>query len=200
MPPELGRLRSGQRLIIATHNQGKLAEFALLLAPYGLDCVAAGALGLPEPAEDAPDFAGNARIKAIAAAKAGNAHALADDSGLLVSVMHGAPGVRSARFATDAGGYSQAMASIIAATRTNHHAAFACAISLATPSGQTATYMGYCHGIIAPAARGSSGFGYDPIFIPSGTQSTFAELTKQAKAAISHRGRALRQFIAAHCD
>jgi XTP/dITP diphosphohydrolase len=203
MPPEPTILRPGQRpgqrLVIATHNPGKLAEFALLLAPYGLDCVAAGALGLPEPIEDAPDFAGNARIKARAAAQAANSFALADDSGLLVSALGGAPGTRSARYATEAGGYAQAMDAIIAATRANSHAAFACAICLATPQGETATYLGYCHGTIAPGPRGATGFGYDPIFIPTGSQKSFAELTKAEKSTISHRGRALRQFVAAHC-
>ncbi|MBW4036144.1 MAG: RdgB/HAM1 family non-canonical purine NTP pyrophosphatase [Proteobacteria bacterium] len=193
------RLERGQRLIIATHNAGKLAEFALLLAPFGLNCVASSALGLPEPAETAPDFAGNAQIKALEAARASDTWALADDSGLLVSAMANAPGVRSARFATEAGGYTQAMARIIAATRTNDHAAFACAICLATPDGKTATYLGYCHGHIAATPRGASGFGYDPIFIPAGATQSFGEMDKPTKAAISHRGRALRQFVAAHC-
>ncbi|MGC9270491.1 RdgB/HAM1 family non-canonical purine NTP pyrophosphatase [Acidiphilium sp.] len=192
MPPE-----RGQRLIIATHNVGKLAEFALLLAPHGLNCVASGALNLPEPAETAPDFAGNAQIKAIAAARATGDWALADDSGLSVSAMGGAPGVRSARFAIEAGGYPQALANIIAATRVTDHAAFVCAICLAAPSGDTATYLGFCHGTIAAAPRGSGGFGYDPIFIPTGSALTFGEMDKSTKAAISHRGRALRQVLAA---
>lgn len=184
--------------MIATHNAGKLAEFARLLAPFGLDCVASGTLGLVAPIEDAPDFAGNARIKAMAAAQASGSWALADDSGLLVAALAGAPGVRSARFADEAGGYTQAMAKIIATTRSDNHAAFACAICLAGPAGQSATYIGYCHGTIADAPRGIGGFGYDPIFIPLGQSETFAEIGKARKAAISHRGRALRQFVAAH--
>lgn len=192
------RLEFGQRLVIATHNAGKLAEFAALLAPYGLDCVASGALGLPEPVEDAPDFAGNARLKAQAAATASGLWALADDSGLLVAALGGAPGVRSARFAQEAGGYPQAMATLIARTREQDRAAFACAICLAIPAGTTSTYLGYCQGHIAPAPRGEAGFGYDPIFIPLGTTKSFAEMDKPGKAAIGHRGRALRQFIAAH--
>ncbi len=91
------------------------------------------------------------------------------------------------------------MATIIAATRANQHAAFACAICLATPQGETATYLGYCHGTIAPSPRGTTGFGYDPIFIPTLAHKSFAEFTKAEKSAISHRGRALRKFIAAHC-
>lgn len=193
------RLVRGQRVVIATHNEGKRVEFAALLAPFGLDCVAAGALGLPAPAEDAPDFAGNARIKALAAATASASYALADDSGLMVAAMAGAPGPHSARYASTAGGYPQAMAAIIAATRTDQRAAFGCAICLATPEGQTATYLGFCHGLIAPAPRGTNGFGYDPIFVPASFNLTFAELDEAAKAAISHRGRAVRQVLAAHC-
>jgi XTP/dITP diphosphohydrolase len=199
MLPEPSRLGAGQRLIIATHNEGKLIEFASLMAAHGLDCVSSGALGLSEPIEDAPDFAGNARIKALAAALSSGDHALADDSGLLVSALRGTPGVRSSRFASEAGGYPQAMGAIIAATRTNQHAAFACALCLASPSGETATYIGYCHGQIAAAPRGRAGFGYDPIFIPIGSNRSFAEMNGIEKAAISHRGRAIRQFIAAQC-
>lgn len=199
MQPEPIVLRSGQRLIIATHNEGKRAEFAALLSPYGLDCVSAATLGLAEAEEDAPDFAGNARIKALAAARAGQVCALADDSGLLVSALAGAPGVHSARYAIQAGGYPAAMKQIIAATREADGAVFACAICLATPDGHTATYLGYCHGRIAAAPRGAGGFGYDPIFIPTGSDRSFAELTKAEKSAISHRSRALRQFVAVHC-
>lgn len=197
MPPEPPRLARGQRLVIATHNEGKRAEFAALLAPHGLDCVASGALGLPAPPEDAPDFAGNARIKAQAAAKASGLFALADDSGLCVAAKAGEPGIRSARYAEEAGGYAQAMATIIAATRTDDRAAFVCAICLATPEGATATWLGFCQGRIAPTPRGEGGFGYDPIFVPLGSFRSFAEMTKAEKAAISHRGRALRQFVSA---
>jgi non-canonical purine NTP pyrophosphatase, rdgB/HAM1 family len=199
MLPEPWRLRTGQRLVIATHNSGKLAEFAALMAPYGLDCTSAAALGLPEPVEDAPDFAGNAKIKALAAAKYSGLPALADDSGLLVAALYGAPGVRSSRYANEAGGYPQAMAAIVAASRTNDHAAFGCALCLAMPSGETATYLGFCHGRIAPEPRGAGGFGYDAIFIPIGSNRRFAEMSDAEKSAISHRGRAVRQFIAAHC-
>lgn len=192
------RLERAQTLVIATHNAGKLAEFALLLAPYGLNCVGSGALGVPEPVEDAPDFAGNARIKAQASATASGLWSLADDSGLVVTALKGGPGVRSARFAADAGGYPQAMALLIARTRGAAHAAFACAVCLASPQRSTATYVGYCHGTIADEPRGNSGFGYDPIFVPTGYDQSFAEINTFQKAAISHRGRALRQLVAAH--
>ncbi|HEX7390749.1 MAG TPA: RdgB/HAM1 family non-canonical purine NTP pyrophosphatase [Acidiphilium sp.] len=192
------RLEPGQRLVIATHNAGKVMEFNALLAPYKLECVAAGALGLPEPVEDAPDFAGNARLKAIAAAKGSGFCALADDSGLAVAAMGGAPGVLSARFAAELGGFAPAMAAVIEHSRDDSRAAFACALCLASPEGETATYLAFCHGRIAEAPRGSGGFGYDPIFIPHGETRSFAELSKAEKNAISHRGRALRQFVAAH--
>ncbi|MCF3947001.1 RdgB/HAM1 family non-canonical purine NTP pyrophosphatase [Acidiphilium sp. AL] len=192
------RLERGQRLVIATHNPGKVVEFAALLAPYGLDCVASGALGFQEPEENAADFAGNARIKALAAARDSGLFALADDSGLMVAAMGGAPGVRSARFAADCGGFAAAMTAIIERTREEPRAAFACALCLAAPDGTTATYLGFCHGRIADAPRGAGGFGYDPIFIPHGDDRSFAELSKTEKNAISHRGRALRQFVAAH--
>lgn len=201
MPPDrVGamRLERGARVVIATHNPGKLAEFSLLLAPHGLDCVSSGALGLPEPAEDAPDFAGNARIKARAAAAASGCWAIADDSGLAVAAMDGAPGVHSARFAEAAGGYEAAMAKIIAATRALDRAAFVSAICLAAPDGRSSTYLGYCQGRIAAAPTGGGGFGYDPVFVPLGGTRSFAELDKAEKNAISHRGRALRQFVAAH--
>lgn len=192
------RLERGQRLVIATHNPGKVLEFAALLAPFGFDCVAAGALGLAAPAETADDFAGNARIKAIATAQASDLPSLADDSGLMVAAMAGAPGVRSARFAAETGGYQAAMADIIAHTAMERRAAFACAICFALPNGFHATYLGLCPGTIAPSPRGAGGFGYDPIFIPHGEARSFAELGKPAKNRISHRGRALRQFLAAH--
>lgn len=192
------RLEHGQRVVIATHNPGKLGEFSLLLAPHGLDCVAAGALGLPEPVEDAPDFAGNARIKAFAAAQATGLWAIADDSGLEIAALGGAPGVRSARFAKEAGGYAEAIAKIITATREQDRAAFAAAICLAAPDGRSWTYLGWCQGRIAPEPRGESGFGYDPVFVPLGETRSFAEMDKAQKSAVSHRGRALRQFTAAH--
>ena len=191
-------LERGRHLVIATHNAGKVMEFAALLAPHGLDCMASGALGLPEPEENAADFAGNARIKAIAAARGSGLFTLADDSGLMVAAMGGAPGVHSARFAADAGGFDAAMAAIIERTRDDRRAAFACALCLASPEGSTATYLGFRHGRIADAPRGAGGFGYDPIFIPHGYQCSFAELSNAEKNAISHRGRALRQFVAAH--
>jgi XTP/dITP diphosphohydrolase len=186
-----------KRILIATHNAGKLAEFAALLAPRGWQVVSAGELGLAEPEETGADFAANAQLKARAAAAASGLPALADDSGLCVAALDGGPGVRSARFA--AGDYPAAFARILAAAaaRDDWRARFVCALCHATPAGEAATYIGQVDGTIAKAPAGTAGFGYDPIFIPAGYDRTFAELGDAVKGRISHRGRALEQFIAA---
>ena len=184
------------RIVIATRNPGKIKEFLPLLAPLGLEPVSAGELGLPEPEESAPDFAGNARIKALAAAKASGLPALADDSGLCVAAMGGAPGVRSARFA--AGDYPAAFARILAAAEAagEWRAWFTCALCHALPDGGTATYIGEAHGRLAPP-QGGHGFGYDPIFIPDGYAASYAQLGANVKDKISHRARAFAQFAVA---
>lgn len=186
---------SDRRLLIATHNPGKLAEFAGLLAPFGIEAVSAGALGLAEPAETAPDFVGNARQKACAAAKAAGMPALADDSGLCVAALGGAPGVHSARYA--AGDYKAAFARILAAAEAAQEwrAHFICALCRAEPDGTLATYVGRADGRLAPAA-GAGGFGYDPIFIPDGFDRSYAELGAAVKDRISHRARAFAQLAA----
>jgi XTP/dITP diphosphohydrolase len=185
------------RIVIATHNQGKIKEFLPLLAPLGLEPISAGALGLPEPEETADTFPGNARIKALAASRASGLPALADDSGLSVAALGGAPGILSARFA--AGDYPAAFARITAAAQAadEWRAWFTCALCLARPDGTTATYIGQAHGRIAPP-RGNAGFGYDPIFIPDGYTQTYAELGATIKDQISHRARAFLQFAAAY--
>ena len=188
-------LRAGSRLVIASHNAGKRREFASLLAESGIDCTDAAVLGLAEPAETGADFAENAQIKALSAARASGLASLADDSGLSVAALGGAPGLRSARFAEECGGYPVAMAQIIAASREDDRAWFTCALCLAFPTGETATYLGFCHGVIAAQPQGSHGFGYDPIFIPSGLTASFAELSAVQKHAISHRARASRQLL-----
>ncbi|OYV35891.1 MAG: non-canonical purine NTP pyrophosphatase, RdgB/HAM1 family [Acidocella sp. 20-61-6] len=186
---------SQARLLIATHNPGKLAEFAALLAPFGIAAVSAGELGLPEPEETAADFAGNARLKALAAAQAAGMPALADDSGLCVAALGGAPGVHSARYA--AGDYPAAFGRIIAAAAaaSEWRAHFICALCRAEPDGQTATYIGRADGRIAQAA-GAGGFGYDPIFIPDRFEHSYAELGPEVKDRISHRARAFAQLAA----
>jgi XTP/dITP diphosphohydrolase len=186
-----------KQLVIATHNPGKLKEFLPLLAPLGLDITSAGALGLPEPEETAPTFHGNARIKALAAARASGLPALADDSGFCVAALNGGPGVFSARYA--GGDYPGAFARIIAAAQAagDWRAWFTCALCLAQPEGDTATYIGLAHGHIAPAPRGAAGFGYDPIFIPAGYEQSYAELGSAVKDRISHRAQAIAQLKAA---
>jgi XTP/dITP diphosphohydrolase len=183
-------------LVIATHNAGKLKEFAPLLAPLGFVLKSAGELGLPEPEESAPDFAGNARLKALAAARAAGLPALADDSGLSVAALGGGPGVQSARYA--GGDYPAAFARILLAVaeRGEARAYFTAALCLALPDGTTHTYVGEAHGHIAPEPRGLGGFGYDPIFIPDGYEQSFAELGAE-KERISHRAKAFAQLAAA---
>ncbi len=193
----LGVAQPMKRLVMATHNAGKAAEFAALLAPLGWEVLSAASLGLAEPAETAPDFAGNAALKARAAARASGLPALADDSGLCVAALSGGPGVFSARYA--AGDYPAAMARIIAAASAanEHRAHFVCALCLAQPDGQTATYIGQTDGLIAPSPRGEGGFGYDPIFLPRGHALSYAELPAATKNQISHRARAIAQLRAA---
>jgi XTP/dITP diphosphohydrolase len=183
------------RLLIATHNAGKLREFAALLGPLGFEVVSSGELGLVEPDETASDFAGNARLKASLAAKAAGIPALADDSGLCVAALNGAPGLFSARYA--AGDYPAAFARIIAAAATQNEwrAHFVCALCLAQPDGATETYIGQVHGTIAQAPQGEGGFGYDPIFVPDGYAQSFAALGAEVKDKISHRAKAFAQVV-----
>jgi XTP/dITP diphosphohydrolase len=185
-----------RRILIATHNAGKLKEFAALLAPLGIEAVGAGALGLAEPEETAADFAGNARLKALAAARAAGIAALADDSGLCVAALGGGPGVFSARYA--AGDYGAAFARIIAACAAagEWRARFVCALCLAQPDGTAATFIGQADGVIARVPAGVGGFGYDPVFVPEGYEQTYAELGGTVKDAISHRARAFAQVAA----
>lgn len=184
-----------QKIVIATHNSGKIREFLPLLAPLGLAPVSAGELGLPEPEESADNFAGNARIKALAAARAAGLPALADDSGLSVAALGGAPGVYSARYA--AGDYPAAFTRILtAATAAGEYRAwFTCALCFAQPAGGTATFIGEAHGRVT-APQGQAGFGYDPIFIPDGYEQSYAELGAGQKDRISHRALAFAQFAA----
>jgi XTP/dITP diphosphohydrolase len=193
------RLAPGGRLVIATHNPGKLREIADLLAPLGVDAVSAGELGLPEPEEDAPDFAGNAAIKALAAAQASGLPALADDSGFCVAALGGAPGVVSARWAGPGKDFSMAMERVNReiGDAEDRRAWFIAALCLAWPDGQTATFIGRIDGAAVWPPRGERGFGYDPMFLPAGTDLTFGEMEAAAKHAISHRARAFAQVLRA---
>ena len=192
------RLVAGSRLVLATHNPGKVVELKALLAGRGVEVVSAGALGLPEPEETAPDFAGNARLKAVAATASG-LPALADDSGFCVAALGGAPGVFSARWAGPEKDFSAAMALVWErmAGAAERRAWFVCALCLAWPDGETATFLGRAEGSVAWPPRGGLGFGYDPMFVPAGRSATYGEMDPDAKHAVSHRAHAMAQVLAA---
>ena len=184
------------RIVLASHNAGKVRENAALLAPYGIAIVSAKELNLPEPAETEDSFLGNARIKALAAATASGMVALADDSGFSVAALDGAPGVRTADWAETPGGrdYAMAMAKVekLARHAPDRRAWFSCALVLAWPDGHTEGFLGEAHGQWVWPPRGTQGFGYDPMFVPDGQAETFGEMAPAAKHAISHRAAAFR--------
>jgi XTP/dITP diphosphohydrolase len=196
------------RLVIATHNPGKLAEMRQLLAPHGVDAVAAGELGLAEPEETGGSFRANARIKAIAAAKAARLPAFADDSGLAVDALDGAPGIFSARWAGPGKDFSVAMARIErllqergALTPAERRAHFVSALCVAWPDDHLEEVEARVDGTLAWPPRGSAGFGYDPMFLPDGYARTFGEMTSTEKhglppagLGLSHRARAFLQL------
>ncbi len=186
------RLARFTRVVLASHNPGKLVEIAALLAPFGIEMTSAGALGLAEPDETAPDFTGNAQIKALAAARASAMVALADDSGFSVAALDGAPGVVSAPWAGPGKEFApgQARGQRDPGAHPDRRAWFTAALCLAWPDGATATFQGRVDGHLAWPPRGAGGFGYDPIFIPAGAAQTFAEMDAGAKEGISHRARA----------
>jgi XTP/dITP diphosphohydrolase len=197
------RLAKGTRLVVATHNQGKLRELDELVRPYGLDVISAGSLNLTAPAETGRTFADNARLKAAPAAQTAGLPALADDSGLEVELLGGAPGVRSARWAGPGKDFGLAMrkvADTIAArngwaTRPPR-ANFTCALCLAWPDGEAQVFEGRVYGYLVWPPRGTKGFGYDPMFLPNGETLTFGEMDPAQKHAISHRARAFDLFVA----
>lgn len=205
LPPVI---KPGDRLLIATHNPGKLREFAELLAPLGIDTVSAGALNLPEPAETGTTFAANALIKAFAAAAATGLPALADDSGLEVAALEGAPGVYSADWGGPDKNFKAAMQRIHdevtaangwsdAGRRANFNATLVLALPELTAPGAHQIFEGKVHGTLEWPPRGLDGFGYDPMFTPDGSTKTFGEMTSAEKHEYSHRARATTQFIAA---
>jgi XTP/dITP diphosphohydrolase len=200
----LARRFGGDRLVLATHNQGKVRELAALLRPLRIAVIASAALDLPEPLEDGASFAANARIKAHAAAKACGLPALADDSGLVVQGLDGRPGVHSARWAEPGKDFSRAMArlrdELIARYGSfdlaDRSAAFVAVLCLAWPDGHEELALGRVEGLLVDPPRGKGGFGYDPMFQPDGHTQTFAEMALAQKQALSHRGRAFRQLLA----
>lgn len=196
------RLEKGTRLVVASHNPGKLREIADLVAPFGLEAISAGDLALPEPEETESTFAGNARLKAVAAAMASGLPALSDDSGLEVEALGGAPGVYSARWAGPAKDFGIAMKRVAdeleaaAAWRGDGpRANFTCALCLAWPDGEAHIFEGKVFGRLVWPPRGSRGFGYDPMFLPDGETLTFGEMDPADKHAISHRARAFALFV-----
>ncbi|MDX2287547.1 MAG: non-canonical purine NTP pyrophosphatase [Hyphomicrobiaceae bacterium] len=198
------RLTPGTRLVVASHNPGKVWEIKQLIAPYGLDAVSAGDLDLPEPDETETTFAGNARLKALAAAMGANLPALADDSGLEVECLGGAPGIYSARWAGPAKDFGLAMRKVAEEVGSRYgwsapgpRANFTCALCLAWPDGSSEIYEGKVFGHLVAPPRGGNGFGYDPMFVPEGDNRTFGEMEPAEKYAISHRTRAFALFKAA---
>ena len=193
------RLARGDRLLLASHNRGKLGEIAALMAPFGVETISAGDLGLAEPEETETDFAGNARLKAMAAATASGLPALADDSGFCVAALGGAPGVLSARWAGPNKDFAAAMQRVRTemGEASDTRAWFVCALCLAWPDGETATYLGRVEGNVVWPPRGGQGFGYDPVFVPAAGAQTYGEMDQAAKHATSHRAQAMAQFSAA---
>lgn len=201
------RLGSGS-LVIATHNSGKLAEISALLEPYGLKCLSAGSLGLPEPAETGESFVENALIKARAAAEASGLPALADDSGLSVDALDGRPGVYTADWAErqwfegePGRDWYLAMGKVEGLLQqrgedTDRSAAFHCVLALAWPEGDYAIYEGIARGSLVWPPRGDLGFGYDPVFVPGGNEKTFAEIEPAEKHRMSHRADAFAKLVA----
>ena len=189
---------TGDRLVIATHNPGKRDEIAALLAPFAVDVVGAAELGLPEPEETGTTFEANAALKALAAANVSATPALADDSGLVVPALGGAPGIYSARWAGPDHNFARAMALVEErlAGKTDRRAMFVAVLALAWPDGHIESFRGEAHGTLVFPPRGTRGFGYDPVFVPNGRSLTFGEMAPEEKHAISHRAAAFRKLVA----
>jgi len=187
------------RLVVASHNAGKVREIAALVAPLGVEALSAASLGLPEPEETETTFAGNAALKARAAAEASGVPALADDSGLEVFALGGAPGVFSARWAGPSKDFRAAMQRVHQELEGNgdRGARFVCALALAAPGREPVVFEGEARGSIVWPPRGEKGFGYDPIFLPEGLDRTFGEMSHEEKLPLTHRARAFEKLLAA---
>ena len=193
-----GRLTPGSRLVIASHNPGKVEEIAALLAPFEIATFSAAALGLPEPEETGDSFEANAALKARSAAAASAMPALADDSGLVVPALGGAPGIYSARWAGPKKDFTTAMARVHCELgQKDRSASFVAVLALAWPGGETQLFRGEAAGTLTWPPRGDRGFGYDPIFIPLGGTRTFGEIEPVEKHRISHRARAFAKLVEA---
>lgn len=187
------------RLIVASHNPGKVREISELVEAYGVEVVSAGELGLPEPEETGTTFVDNAVLKATAAATGAGEPALADDSGLCVHALAGAPGIYSARWAGPDKDFALAMERVEdeIAGKEDRGAHFTCALALAWPDGHVETFEGEVHGTLVWPPRGDQGFGYDPVFRPDGHDITFGEMAPDRKHAMSHRARAFARLVSA---
>lgn len=193
----MARAFTGGKLVLASHNPGKLKEIAELLAPFKVDVVSAGSLGLPEPEETEKTFIGNARLKAVAAATASGLPALSDDSGMEVMALNRDPGIYSARWAGPSKDFAMAMAKVLGLLKgkDDRSARFVSALALAWPDGHCDEFEGDVWGQIVDAPKGTRGFGYDPIFRPDGYDETFGEMEPARKHEMSHRAVAFRLFV-----
>jgi len=184
---------TGDRLVVATHNPGKLAEIRALIAPFGIGALGAAELGLTEPKETGTSFIENAVLKARAAAQASGLPALADDSGLVVPALEGAPGIYSARWGGPGRDFAVAMKRVEEQLRgkSDRRAHFVAALALAWPEGAVESFEGTVHGTLIWPPRGEKGFGYDPMFLPTGHARTFGEMTNEEKHGLPPRGKGL---------
>jgi XTP/dITP diphosphohydrolase len=189
----------GARLVIATHNPGKVEEIAALLAPFAVETIAADSLGIPEPEETGDSFEANAALKARAAAETSGLPALADDSGLVVPALGGAPGIYSARWAGRGKDFGAAMERVHRELGNQDRSArFVAVLALAWPGGRAELFRGEVEGSLTWPPRGDRGFGYDPMFVPLGGTLTFGEIDPEEKHRISHRARAFAKLVE-HC-
>jgi XTP/dITP diphosphohydrolase len=197
----VGELKRGDRIVIASHNEGKVMELAEFFARFGIETVSASELGLAQPEETGESFADNAKIKAVAAAVASGLPAVADDSGLEVAALGGAPGVHSARWGGLERDFGIAMARVnreLEATGSiDRRAKFICALAFARPKEETIVFRGQVHGTLVWPPRGDKGFGYDPIFVPDDYTETFGEMQPELKNNLSHRTQAFELLILA---
>ncbi len=187
-----------QKLVVATHNAGKLREISALLSPYGVTAVSAGSLGFDEPAETGTTFEGNAKLKAVYSAERSGLVALADDSGLCVEALNGEPGVYTADWAGPKRDWAMAMRLVeekLQAIKAARAAYFSCTLCVAWPDGDARFFEGRVHGSLTWPPRGTRGFGYDPMFVPDGETETFGEMEPVRKTLMSHRGRAFEKLV-----
>ena len=201
VPQAIRKLAPG-KLVIASHNEGKVREIRALLAPYGIEPVSAKSLDLPEPEETGTTFVANAELKAMQAADLSGLPALADDSGLCVEALNGDPGIFSARWAGEAKDFGRAMQLVEDKVQAlgpdiDRDAHFVCALALAWPDGHVEWFEGRVDGVLVWPPRGDNGFGYDPMFVPDGHDRTFGEMAADEKTPLTHRADAFRQLVAA---